>query len=266
MKILILLFISILSFSVVAQDKIIKKTGAVIQCKVTEIAADEVKYYYTENPKLVFGIDKVLVDKIEFSTGEVIVMENNTFSNPEYYASQGKHAFKLNFTSPLTGSTELVYEQSVKPGKSWETALGIIGLGFDPQENNPRGVFGKFAYKFMKDPDFYLQRMHYAHILKGGYIAPEIALRYMSFDYFDYYYSSSTYANNSERKENFALAVMLKFGKQWVFDDSFLVDVFGGIGYGFGGDDYETLSYGFIVGNDEVPVAFTGGVRIGWVF
>lgn len=37
-------------------------------------------------------------------------------------------------------------------------------------------------------------------------------------------------------------------------------------GHGFGGDDYETLNYGFIVGNDEVPVAFTGGVRIGWVF
>lgn len=266
MKILTIFFLAFLSFSGIAQDKIIKKSGAVIECKVTEIATDEVKYYYTENPKLVFGIDKVLVEKIEFSTGEVIVMESNTFRNPEYYIDQHKHALKINFISPLMGSTELVYEQSVKPGKSWETALGIIGLGFDPQENNPRGVFGKFAYKFIKDPDFYMQRMHYAHILKGGYIAPEIALRYMGFDSYDYYYNNNTYFETSKRKENFALAVMLKFGKQWVFDDSFLVDIFGGIGYGFGGDDYETLNYGFTVGNDEVPVAFTGGIRIGWVF
>ena len=118
----------------------------------------------------------------------------------------------------------------------------------------------------MKDPDFYLQRMHYAHILKGGYIAPEIALRYMSFDSNEYRYAGNSNVETSGRKENFALAIKLKFGKQWIFDDSFLVDIFGGIGYGFGGDDYETLNYGFIVGNEEVPVAFTGGIRVGWVF
>lgn len=266
MKILTIFLLAVLTLTAVGQDKIIKKTGSVIDCKVTEIAADEVKYYYSDNPKLIFGIDKVLVEKIEFLTGEVIVMESNTFRNPEYYANQHKHALKINFVSPITGSTELVYEQSIKPGKSWETALGIIGLGFDPQEYNPRGVFGKFAYKFMKDPDFYMQRMHYAHILKGGYFAPEIALRYMSFDSNEYLYTGNSYVETSERKENFALAVMLKLGKQWIFDDSFLVDIFGGVGYGFGGDDYDTLNYGFIVGDNEVPVAFTGGIRIGWVF
>lgn len=266
MKISIIFLLSFLAINAFSQDKIIKKTGSVINCKVTEIAADEVKYYYSENPKLIFGIDKVLVEKIEFSTGEVIVMENNTFKNPEYYASQHRHALKLNFVSPLIGTTELVYEQSVKPGKSWETALGIIGLGFDPQDYNPRGVFGKFAFKIMKDPDFYIQRMHYAHILKGGYIAPEIALRYMLFDSDDYYYYYGANNTGTIRKENFAVAVMLKFGKQWVFDDSFLVDIFSGIGYGFGGDDYDILNYGFIVGDEEVPIAFTSGIRIGWVF
>jgi len=61
------------------------------------------------------------------------------------------------------------YEQNIKPGKSWETALGIIGLGADPQDVNPRGVYGKFAYKFMRNPDFYSTKMHYSHILKGAY-------------------------------------------------------------------------------------------------
>ena len=265
MKILTIFFLAFLSFFSFAQDKIVKKSGTIIECKVTEIAADEVKYYYTENPKLIFGIDKVLVDKIEFSTGEVIVMESNTFRNPEYYINQNKHALKMNFISPLMGCTELVYEKSIKPGKSWETALGIIGLGFDPQDYNARGVYGKFAYKFIKDPDFYMQRMHYAHILKGGYIAPEIALRYMGYDTYDYYYSNYNNADNSKRKEKFAMAIMLKFGKQWIFDDSFLVDIYGGIGYGVGGDDYDPMSYGFIV-TSEVPVAFTGGIRIGWIF
>lgn len=55
MKIITIFLFALLSFSALAQDKIIKKNGAVIDCKVTEIAAVEVKYYYSENPKLVFG-------------------------------------------------------------------------------------------------------------------------------------------------------------------------------------------------------------------
>jgi hypothetical protein len=265
MKILTFFLLAFISFSAIAQDKIIKKSGAIIEAKVTEIAVDEVKYYYAENPKLVFGIDKVLVEKIEFSTGEVIVMEKNSFRNSEYYVDQNKHALKINFLSPLMGSTEFVYEQSIKPGKSWETALGIIGIGFDPQDNNAAGVYGKFAFKFMKDPDFYMQRMHYAHILKGAYFAPEIGLRYMAYDSYNYYYYSNYYNESRDREKEFSMAILLKFGKQWVFDNSFLVDLYGGIGYGIGSDDNDALPYGFIV-TPEVPLSFTGGLRIGWVF
>jgi hypothetical protein len=267
MKILTVLLLALISFSAFAQDKIIKKSGVVIECKVTEIAADEVKYFYSENPKLIFGIDKALVEKIEFSTGETIVIESNSFRDPEYYINQKKHALKINFLSPLMGSTEIVYEQSIKPGKSWETALGIIGLGADPQDYNPSGVFGKFAYKFVRDPDFYMQRMHYSHILKGAYFAPEIALRYMSYDSYEYdYYYGGTDEDTYNRKEQFAMALLLKFGKQWVFEDAFLVDIYAGVGYGIGGDDYDTLNYGFTIASDEVPIAFTGGIRVGWVF
>lgn len=271
MKNPIILLLLLLSINAISQDKLIKKNSEIIDCKVTEIAADEVKYYYSDNPKLIFGIDKALVEKIEFSTGEVIEIEINTFRNPEYYADQGKHALKINFLSPLMGSTEIIYERSIKPSKSWEIALGIVGLGNDIQDVNPRGVYGKFAYKFMRDPDFYSHRMHYSHILKGAYFAPEIAARYMSFDsyiYGHYYDSSGNYHSNySEERENlFTLALMLKFGKQWVFDDAFLLDIYAGVGYGFGANDYEGLPYGFIVAPDEFPIAFTSGIRVGWVF
>jgi hypothetical protein len=165
------------------------------------------------------------------------------------------------------GSTEFVYEQSVKPGKSWEASLGLIGLGIDPAEIKPVGVYTKFAYKFMRTPDFYLHRMQYSHILKGAYIAPEIAFRYLRYDSHNYNYNySQSYNDSHSRKENFGLALTLKFGKQWIFDDSFLVDVFWGIGYGLGGDENETLPYGFVAGTSEAPIAVTGGIRIGWVF
>lgn len=271
MKNLIVFLLILLSLNALSQDRIIKKNSEIINCKVTELAAGQVKYYYSDNPKLIFGIDNALVEKIEFSTGEVIEIENNSFKNSEYYVNQSKHALKINFLSPLVGSTEIIYEQNIKPGKSWETALGIIGLGFDPQAVNPRGVYGKFAYKFIRNPDFYSTKMHYSHILKGAYFAPEIAVRYMSFDShnYDYYYDSNGnyHSNNSDdRKELFTLAFMLKLGKQWIFDDSFLLDIYGGVGYGFGANDYEGLFYGFVVAPDEFPIAFSGGVRLGWIF
>ncbi len=264
------LFTLMVSYSF-AQDQIIKKTGDIIHCKVSELSAFEVKYYYSENPKLVFGIDNALVDRIKFGTGEEIKIGENTFDNPEYYANQSKNALKINFLSPLFGTTEFVYERNIKPGRSWETALGIVGLGNDIQDINPRGAYGKFAYKFMRDPDYYIHRMHYSHLLKGAYIAPEIALRYMKYEgeTWNYYYDSNGMYHESysyDRENKVTLALMLKFGKQWIFDDAFLIDTFVGVGYGIGADDYYGLPYGFLVAPEEFPIALTSGIRIGWVF
>ncbi|WP_340111615.1 hypothetical protein [Maribellus mangrovi] len=285
MKALTFILLFFMALAATAQDKIFKKNAEIIDCKVTEIGADEVKYYYADSPKLIFGIDKALVDRIEFGTGEIIEVVESTFRNPEYYANQSKNALKVNFLSPLFGTTEFVYERSLKPGKSWEMALGIVGLGFDIDDIDPFGLYGKFAWKFMRDPDFYLHRMHYSHILKGAYFAPEIALRFIAYDvynvtytgygnYSPYGYSSSyyyggygyNYETTTERENRTTLALMLKFGKQWVFDDSFLIDTYVGVGYGFGADDYEGLAYGFFVAPDEFPIALTAGLRIGWVF
>lgn len=270
MKTLLACVLLVTTISAIAQDRIIKKNSDVIECKVTEMASAEVKYFYPDNPKLIFGIENTLVERVEFGTGEVIKIEENSFNNPEYYAKQSKNALKINFLSPLFGTTELVYERSIKPGRSWETALGIIGLGNDIQDIDPAGVYGKFAFKFMKSPDFYTHKMHYSHILKGAYIAPEIALRYMKYDnnHWDYYYDENGYYQstyNDHRESQVTLAIMLKFGKQWVFDDAFLVDTYCGVGYGIGADDYDGLPYGFIVAPDDFPIALTAGIRIGWV-
>ena len=131
-------------------------------------------------------------------------------------------------------------------------------------ELNGKGVYGRFAYKFSRSPDFYIQRMHYSHILKGAYVAPEFAIRYVKYDYYDYNYILGQ--DVTKRKENFAFAFLLKFGKQWVFNDKFLIDTFIGIGYGYAGEDYDFVNYGFIAGTSDFPIAYTEGIRIGWVF
>jgi len=263
MKSTITLLLVVASIAIMAQDKIIKKSGSIIECSVSEVGSDEIKYFYQDNPKIVFGIDKALIERIEFATGEIMKIESNTFNNPEYYANQGTHAVKISFLSQLNSSTEFTYEQSLKPGKSWEASLGIIGLGFDLQDKKPEGAYGKFAFKFIKSPDFYTHQMHYSHILKGAYFAPEIAFRYVHYEDYDYWWYSNT--DSKKTKEDYAFALTLKFGKQWVFDDSFLVDLYFGIGYGAGGNG-DGLSYGFVAGNEDLPIALTSGLRLGWVF
>ncbi|MEN8137234.1 MAG: hypothetical protein ABFR62_02270 [Bacteroidota bacterium] len=267
MKNLITVILLFLSVSAFAQDKIIKKTGDVINCKVTELGADEVKYYYSGNEKLIFGIDNAKVEKVEFATGEVVVIKSDTFMDEEYYANQSKHAFKIGFLEPIFGHTSFTYEQYIKPGRSWETSLGIIGLGLDNYDLNARGAYGKVAYKMMRKPDYYMTRMHYSHILKGAYVAPELAMRIMSYDGGGYYNYNTGYYEDGDRESNFGIALTLKFGKQWVIDDGLLIDLYAGVGYGIGGDDNEgPMPFGFIAGPSEVPIAFTSGLRIGWVW
>ncbi len=86
----------------------------------------------------------------------------------------------------MYGNAEFTYGQVIKPGRSWETALAILGIGFDPYERDPSGIYGKFAYKVTRTPDYYMHRMHYFHILKVAYVAPEIAFRLFEYNSFEY--------------------------------------------------------------------------------
>lgn len=263
MKPFLTLLLLVLGLNLLGQDKIIKKNGDVLSCVVTELGADQIKYHYTDKPSITFGIDKALVERIEFATGEVIKIEDNTFNSMEYYANQNQRALKLGFLSPMYGNTEFTFEQVIKPGRSWEAALGIIGIGFDPYERDPSGIYGKYAYKFTRTPDYYMHRMHYSHILKGAYIAPEIAFRYVEYNSIEYNWFSE---NSRKRVNDFSLAVHLKFGKQWVYDNRFIIDAFVGIGYGSTSQDYDMVNYGFAVLGSKLPVSTTSGIRIGLAF
>lgn len=262
-----LIALILLSFSLSAQDVITKRNSEVINCKVKEIGVDVVKYTLPDYPEdVLFSIENDKILKIVFENGKEKIFEIE-LENPENYLENRKNAIKIDFISPLTGNTTFGYERSIKPGQSVEVALGIIGLGADPNDVNPAGFFTKFGFKFIKSPDFYMRGMRYAHILKGGYIKPEFVIGNYSktFEYYDYSYYGSSY--KSERKNITAGGIMLNFGKQWVYNNSFLVDFFVGVGYGFDTDDYgENYHYGFVTVDEDVPLAFTAGLKIGFLF
>lgn len=275
---LLLFLVSSISFAH-AQDMILKKNNEIIKCRITEIGLDEVKYLLPDYPeRLIFSIDKDHIAKVVLENGQEMTFEK-AMTNPENYKDNRKNAVKIDFLSPLTGNLTFGYEHSLKPGRSVEGTIGIIGLGIDVENMNAGGLFVKAGYKFIKDPDFYLRGMRYAHILKGSYVKPEIALGLYGRDIYNRYGYYDDWGNWHSghkaprlRETVFSGTIQLVVGKQWVYDNIFLVDFNAGIGYGFvsrsgtGFDDDYTYHFGYLITPTDLPMSFSMGLKIGGLF
>jgi hypothetical protein len=250
--------LSLACLGVQAQDRILTRQGETIECKVQEIGTEEISYTLAEYEHSVsFSILKSRVDRILFENGKEMVidhaeaaMASAEHNSADLFLVQNRNALKINFLSPLFGHTSFSYERALKPGQSLEAGLGIVGLAF----NNPEDALGlslQFGYKFIRSPDFYLKDMRYAHILKGGYVKPELVL------------ANYTLRQNDSNVTKAAL--VLNLGKQWVYSDVFLVDFYFGLGYGYSSGNFDSAPYGIFVGDGNVPIALQLGLRIGFL-
>ncbi len=293
MKTLILISGIILLFSfsnnLYGQDKIYKKNKEVILCKVIEIDGNYIKYSQPEyNESVTFNIAKSKVSKIVYENGSVMDFEQakreednrSDYSNEVDFSSNKKNAIKLDFFAPMVGNITFGYERSLGKQKSIDATVGIIGIGgdFNPVNifffmvpntsahdwNNPFGMFVKVGYKIMRSPEIY----SHPHILKGSYLRPEVIFTYFTADEKIYYdnpqpgqdiYSITT---NNQTVYSF----MLNAGKQWIFQDIFLLDWHIGIGYGFGTGTQGGYYYSQTIGSSSFPIAITTGLKIGVLF
>ena len=97
----LILFITILSLSSSAQDRIIKITKDTILCQIKEIGDDEIKYTQKDfRDDVTFGIDKNKVSRVIFSDGKELSFKDSMF-DPAKYQAQHKNALKVGFLSPL---------------------------------------------------------------------------------------------------------------------------------------------------------------------
>lgn len=230
-----------------AQDTIVKRDNSKLYCKVLEMGSDEIKYQLP-GLSVTMGIDKNDAIKVIFANGTVIEIEHSLYGKGNY-ENQKRNVLKFDFVSPTVNYTEFSFERSLKPGRSIEFSLGIIGLGFNVVDEDDVGVAIRTGYKFIKSPDFYLKGLRYAHILKGSYIKPELTL--------------SLYDDGNKTVSS--AAIMLLFGKQWVFSDQFSVDWFTGIGYYVSNAEYFSM-YAHTIGDmGETPITFCYGLRIGFL-
>ncbi|HAQ19273.1 MAG TPA: hypothetical protein DCR40_08590 [Prolixibacteraceae bacterium] len=245
-------------------DKLILRDGTIINCEVREIGDDEIKYSVEGiRSDILIGIDKNKVATILFADGREMTIKDS-MNNSEEYNKQRKNAIKVNVFLPVSGAFELGYERSLKPGRSFESSIGIIYSGNNQETSmDASGIFLKAGYKFIKDPDFYLKGMRYAHILKGSYIKPELAFATFSYDKSNLSSQLSTPEKPSGSVTK--LAVLLNVGKQVVFDNRFVFDWFIGAGYVLGGG-VESFRYFAFTGTGGSSFTMSGGVKIGLLF
>lgn len=264
-------FLLLLSIALFAQtpvrDTIFTRNGSLILCKVREIGTSEIKYIQPEiNPDVLIAISKSKVERIIYSNGveqqferdQIETIEENS---EDLFAMQRKSAVKIDFLGLAVNTLNLTYERCLRPGRSVEFSVGGIGLGFGLKDENAAGVLLKGGYKFAKNPDYYLKGMRYAHILKGKYLKLEL-------DFASYKVEAQRdFFENREKYTVTKFAFLIVAGNQWILENSFLIDVYAGVGLGTNNLDDNDLSYpyGFATLGDEFPMAFSCGIRIGFL-
>ena len=257
------------------EDRIYRKNQEVITCTIVELGEEYIKYTQEDTKELVFSIDAVRIEKVVFASGKEFTFMDRMVDE-ELYSDHSKNAFKIGILSPVAGALSFGYERSIKPGASIDVSLGLIGVGFEEvNQSNVGGAYFDVGYKFMSKPNIHTSGSSYRHLLSGFYFKPKVALAMYGQD-FDFYYP---YPSTSARHNVIAGALLLDLGWQWIIGDAFLLNMYGGFGYGFdnmkaiynshsGGNQYyeygePTYHYGFTVGGN-VPIALTAGLKIGF--
>jgi hypothetical protein len=230
------------SITASAQDKIYRHNGKVVEAKVIEIGASEIKYREFNNPDgPIYILETDRIKKIVYENGKEDRFKDN-IKDPERYSDQADKAIKINFFSPLYGYFEVAYEKSLGFGRSYEFSLGIIGAGkssvleysdgtLDEVKRDPFGFFISAGYKFGKLPDFIIfGKTRASHLMQGTYVRPAIYAGHYKENKI-IYKADYTYEVG---KQNVTFgAVQLEFGKQWVLGDKVTLDFYWGLGYGF---------------------------------
>ena len=287
------LIVSLLIAASVAngQDRIYKKDKEVIEAGISEVGTAEIKYKIFSDPNgPVYTLEKDRILKVVYENGRTETFKNR-LQDPELYADQAKNAVKVNFLSPLLGYTQLNWEHSLRPGRSFELSLGIIGLGkrqetssftnFDSNTNTyttyyreARGAFLSGGFKFAKRPDYSLAGAKLNHLFQGFYAKPELSLGVYGQNQLTREFNSNVI--HQERKTVVFSGLMVNLGKQWVLGDAFLIDIYAGLGYALDNINHnqygqgEGYYYGDDSGNhyilhtnNDSGLGISGGIKLG---
>lgn len=281
---------------IAAQEKLyLKNQKEPIPCQVVEINTTEIKYRPSDAEQLVVGISKMEVEKIVFKSGRVQYF-TDPLTDYDFYKGQKRWIVKAGILSPAFGFTDFYLEKSIKPGRSVEYQLNVIGLGKNLTVNdaynssnqeiklNQRGASIGVGLKVLRLPDFELTNRKLMHILQGGYLKPAVQLGYYQRNMI--YNDPLTYATKTQNKTILTSFVSVTVGKQWILDNTFSIDLYALMGMGV--DNFRTQqskinkdvgnplisyenmpyqNYGYTrFGRGDVGIGIGGGVKLGYLF
>jgi hypothetical protein len=188
----------------------------------------------------------------------------------------------MNFLSPLMGFTQFGYEKSIGIGRSYEIGLTIIGAGnnmrldyydntFKTANKDQFGFAASAGYKFIKTPDFVSGKTRYYHIMQGSYAKPTFYVGHYGENRVAY---KANYQYVLERQQVTFAALHLELGRQWIFGEKFLLDMYFGFGYGFdnkksngyiGNEDYSAYNYATARLGQSPGLSTSGGFKVGFL-
>ena len=125
------------------------------------------------------------------------------------------------------------------------------------------------GYKFNKLPDFLFGRTRFTHLMQGGYVKPVL---YMGNYKENMWVDKGGQTMVIEKQTVTFGALQIELGKQWVFADQFVLDLYGGFGYGVDNKkntyDYDESAYNYLnVRTGSSPgFSLSGGLKIGMLF
>ena len=221
--------------------------------------------------------------------GIVVFSFQNTFaqnktSGQQLFQSQKKNAIKINVLSPfISEHLAFSYERAIQPRQSLELNVGLIGVGIpviEPyilNEGTPQqeelsrtgsGVFFEAGYKIF--PPFRISKK--PHILKGLYLQPDVIFGFYTRNKVDRNTDDSIDVRYKQ-KVNYQ-AILLNIGAQFVIKESFLVDLFWGIGRGNDNVppsenewiDFGEFHRGLYKFDEGKSAAMKAGIKIGYLF
>ena len=170
-----------------------------------------------------------------------------------------KKIIKFEFFSPLTGNATFGYETYLKNFTSLELKVGLIGAGiqnYNVSSKKETGVFFSVGPKFKLKPAYAVDGMYGTHVLRGGYIRPELSVGTFNVERESYLF------NGYDENATF-VSLTINYGQQYILGESFTLDWYFGLGYGYASEDELGYYYRNTFGTNEVPIAFNAGFTIG---
>jgi hypothetical protein len=270
------------------QDKIYLINGNVVEGSIIETGDDLVKIKIKREGEddLIRTFNTEEINKIVFRDGTVEVLKHDLEVTPAMDISEmKKRGVKINFFGPLYGHTDITYEQYLSPGRLYEVTLGIIGLGKNreldalgisgnKEKRDAAGAFVSGGYKFQTKPTYRVKNMRYTHLMQGWFIKPNLSLGFYSQNRV---VGDSFSGNGEVERENITFgALEIKFGRQWVFSNSFYLGLDMGLGYVMDNVKYDdTFFFDDITrshyalrkfGDDNTAFGGSFAVQVGFLF